>query len=210
MLLWCWGCLLVLSLALGVGYCCCFCHTILFALFLYIVARHTSTPLSAAPHIVVPLALPLFSCCHSFCTGLLALLLLSCCSSCIIVALAFQAIASKVLLFFSHYHSWSFRILVIMFCLVSMVLPLPSPCASWSSMVGHQLKHQMWILLHLCNFFSFNIILVFFSIVFVLFLLLLLLLQFCKFFCPLHFVWFLFIMCQVLNSCASLLFLQSF
>ncbi len=89
MLLWCWGCLLVLSLALGVGYCCCFCHTILLALFLYIVVGHTSTLLSTARHIVVPLGLPLFSCCHSFRTGLLALLFLSCCSSCIIVALAF-------------------------------------------------------------------------------------------------------------------------
>jgi hypothetical protein len=58
---------------------CYFFHTTTFlALFLYTIVCHTSIPFLAIPHVVDPLMLPLFSCCHSFHTILLALLLLSC------------------------------------------------------------------------------------------------------------------------------------
>jgi hypothetical protein len=57
-----------------------FFHTTSFlALFLYTIACHTSIPLSATPHVVDPLELPLFSCCYCFHTILFALLLLSRC-----------------------------------------------------------------------------------------------------------------------------------
>jgi hypothetical protein len=76
----------VLSLLLGVSYCC-FCHAILFALPLFshysyaLLLFTLPTPFSVIPHIVDTLVLPLFSCCHSFRIALLALLFLSHCYS---------------------------------------------------------------------------------------------------------------------------------
>jgi hypothetical protein len=103
-----------------------------------------------------PFMLPLFSHCLFFClaSSPFTLLLLSCCSSGIVLPFPFQAITSQPLLFFSHYHSRSVHIIAVMFCLVSMVLPMPLACAGRSSKARHQLNHQIWILLHIFNFFE--------------------------------------------------------
>jgi hypothetical protein len=95
MLLCCWHCLLMLLLVLRVGYCC-FCHAILLALFLYIIAPHTPSPFLATFHIVDPLVLPLLSCCYSFHIAILALLFLSCCSSFIVAPFTFQRLLANL------------------------------------------------------------------------------------------------------------------
>jgi hypothetical protein len=160
MLLCCWCCLLVLSLVLGVGYYYCFCHAILVALSLFLHYFYTLLLLTLPHHFRLLLTLLIFSRYHSFHVATLfallflpcysshpptplTLLLFSCCFFCILTPFTFQAIASQPLLLFLHYHSLSFYIVALMFCLVSIVLPLLLPWASRSSKVSHQLKHQM-------------------------------------------------------------------
>jgi hypothetical protein len=58
--------------------------------------------------------------------------LFSRCSFHIITPLAFQVLVGSTSIVFSCYHCYFSRVVAILFCLVSMVLPLPLPCASWS------------------------------------------------------------------------------
>ncbi len=178
MLLCCWHCLFVLSLVLCVGYYCCFCHAILVALSVFLHYFYTLLLLTFpllfrlfftllilsgyhSFHVATLFALLFLPCYSSHTPTPLTLLLLSCCFFCIVAPFTFQAIASQRLLLFSHYHSWSFYIVALMFCLINIVLPLPLPCASQSSKVSHQLKHQMWILLHIFKFFELLLLLLF-------------------------------------------------
>ncbi len=208
-----------------------FCSTTLLALFLYIIALHTFTPLLAAPHVVDPLMLashphqnkyysiqsnslgPFLSCCHSVRTSLLALLLLSCRYSSHVALLALSLLLHFKRLLTNFCCSFRTTILdpftLLLLCLVSVniVLPLPLPCASRSSKVWHQLKHQMWILLHIFDFFEFLYIIVVLCPIF-LFYFFFCCCNFCNFanFFSIHFVLFLLIMYQFFNFCVSLFF----
>jgi len=152
-----------------VGYCCRFRHAIYSSrtIFIHYCFSHFHSSLDYSSgcwssYATTPFMLPLFSHCFFFClaSSPFTLLLLSCCSSCIVLPFPFQAITSQPLLFFSHYHSRSVHIIAVMFSLVSMVLPMPLPCARRSSKARHQLNHQMWILLHIFKIFEIFIIIV--------------------------------------------------
>jgi len=116
-----------------VGYGCCFRHAILLALFLYIIAFLTSTPLSTTPQVVDLLMLPLLSCCHSFRIAFFfALLLLSHCYSFHVVLLALFFLSRFKQLLANLYCSSRTTIpdpfTLLLLCFVWLVWYFPCPC----------------------------------------------------------------------------------
>jgi len=213
MLLCCWRCLFGLSLALGVGYCCCFCHAILFAQPLFLHYSYT----------LLVVTLPFLS------WLLLTLLILSCYHSSHVVtlfALFFLPFYSSHVAIFEMSHLSHFMRLLgnlccssrttildpfalLLLCFVWLVsyFPCHVHVRAQRSDTNSNTKCEFFCIFSIFLSFYYYCCFVFYFLFCCFFVVTL---AFLLFVFPSSFVLFLFSIYQFYNSCASLFFMQNF